>query len=359
MRVVRAFGRQRRESARFVGENHLMARQELYAWWWSRIVEVALGAAPAARLGGAAALRRPAGARRPAHARRPDDVPGLPGDAPRAAGRAGDERHPVSEQPGRASTACSTCWPSRSRWPTAPARSRRPRRRRSPAGSRFEDVELRLSRTRRGRSSATSTSTSSRARSIALVGRSGAGKTTLCNLVARFYDPTEGVDPARRRRPPRHRGRELPPAAGDRRAGRLPVRRHDRREHRLRRPRRDRRGRSSGPREVANADEFIEALPDGYDTLIGERGVKLSGGQRQRLAIARAVLADPRDPHPRRGDQQPRHRERAADPAQPGDPDARPDLVRDRPPPQHDPPRRPDRRPRRRPHRRGRHRTTS
>jgi ATP-binding cassette, subfamily B, bacterial len=128
---------------------------------------------------------------------------------------------------------------------------------------------------------------------VALVGRSGAGKTTVTDLVARFHDPTRG---------------------------RILLNGVDLRDLQLRTYRdllaivqqdvflfdgsvRDNiaYGRSdASDAEVlaaarnANAHEFIERLPDGYETFVGERGVKLSGGQQQRLAIARAFLASPR-----------------------------------------------------------------
>ena len=82
-------------------------------------------------------------------------------------------------------------------------------------------------------------------------------------------------------------------AAGGGPAGQLPLRRDRLREHRVRPA-------GSPPDEVrqaaavARCDDFVEKLPDGYDTVVGERGVKLSGGQRQRVAIARPFLADPR-----------------------------------------------------------------
>jgi ATP-binding cassette subfamily B protein/subfamily B ATP-binding cassette protein MsbA len=127
----------------------------------------------------------------------------------------------------------------------------------------------------------------------ALVGRSGAGKTTLCNLVARFYDPTvgtvalDGVD-LRQIQLDSYRGLLgiveqdvflFDGTIADNIA--YAVSSCDQQEV-------ERAARS------ANAHEFIVGLEDGYDTIIGERGVKLSGGQRQRLAIARAILADPR-----------------------------------------------------------------
>ena len=126
---------------------------------------------------------------------------------------------------------------------------------------------------------------------VALVGPTGVGKTTLSMLIPRFYDVTEGA---------------------------ITIDGHDVRDLTLESLRRQisivlqdvflfhgtvrenilfGRGDASDvdmldAARIANADEFIDQLPDGYDTLIGERGVKLSGGQRQRLAIARAVLRD-------------------------------------------------------------------
>jgi len=126
---------------------------------------------------------------------------------------------------------------------------------------------------------------------VALVGPTGVGKSTLSMLIPRFYDVTEGA---------------------------ITLDGHDVRDLSLESLRRqisivlqevflfhgnvrenilfgspgatDREMVMAA--QIANADEFIDQLPDGYDTMIGERGVKLSGGQRQRLAIARAVLRD-------------------------------------------------------------------
>jgi ATP-binding cassette subfamily B protein/subfamily B ATP-binding cassette protein MsbA len=127
---------------------------------------------------------------------------------------------------------------------------------------------------------------------VALIGRSGSGKTTVTDLVARFHDPSRG---------------------------RVLVNGRDIREFRLRSYREllaivqqdvflfdgsvyeniayGRFGATlrdvKKAAHLANANDFIEKLPEQYDTLIGERGVTLSGGQRQRLSIARALIALP------------------------------------------------------------------
>lgn len=127
---------------------------------------------------------------------------------------------------------------------------------------------------------------------VALVGPSGAGKTTLTDLVARFHDPQQGrillngVD-LRQFRLSGYRSllavvpQEVFLFDGTVRQNIAYGRRGATDAEVIDAARR------------ANADNFILQLPQGYDTLIGERGFKLSGGQRQRLSIARAILADP------------------------------------------------------------------
>lgn len=128
---------------------------------------------------------------------------------------------------------------------------------------------------------------------VAIVGPSGAGKTTLISLVLRFYDPTEGVVEIDGRDLRRVTLRSL-----RRQIGLVPqdvvlFQGTVRDNIAYARPEATR-AEVTHAAQVANAEEFIDALPQGYDTLLGEDGHQLSGGQRQRLAIARAVLADPR-----------------------------------------------------------------
>ncbi|MBC7805899.1 MAG: ABC transporter ATP-binding protein [Akkermansiaceae bacterium] len=128
---------------------------------------------------------------------------------------------------------------------------------------------------------------------IGLVGHSGAGKTTIINLLSRFYDPTEGrilidgqdMKDVKLNDLRRQLGIVLqepflfPGTIADNIAYANPA---------------------ASPEEVmraakaANAHDFVMRFPDGYDTQVGERGVRLSGGERQRLSIARAILHNPR-----------------------------------------------------------------
>jgi ATP-binding cassette subfamily B protein len=290
MRVVRAFGRQKSESARFMGENHFMVRLELYVWWLSRLIELlwefVLPMASVALLlyGGMevidgrlslgdlmmflvylAMLLGPLAALGVSvtelqnHLSGFDRILDLLTEPLEMAACRGTRVLSKKAVQGRITLkGVSFAYPATERLVL-----------------RDTNLEVQPGET------------------IALVGRSGAGKTTLCNLIARFYDPSHGtiaLDGLDLREVDIASYRKLLGiveqdvflfdgtvseniAYGDRLATRDAVMQAAR---------------------AANAVEFIDQLPAGFDTLIGERGVRLSGGQRQRLAIARAVLANPR-----------------------------------------------------------------
>lgn len=290
MRIVRAFGRQRSESTRFLRNNHLMNRQELRAWWTMRSVELAwellipLSSAALLWYGGRQVLMgqlslgdlmmflvyllmllEPLAVLAESTTSLQTSLAGL------------DRVLDLLHEPREMSTEASTRRLIKSHvrgdielhnvWFRYPGSER----------DTLHDISIKVHA----------------GETIALVGPSGSGKTTLCNLVARFFDPTKG---------------------------RILLDGRDIREFDLEDYRRllgiveqdvflfdgtiaenigyGRRDITPADIEqaarIANAEEFILQWPDGYDTVIGERGVKLSGGQRQRIAIARAVLADPK-----------------------------------------------------------------
>src|SRR4029077_631840 len=287
MRIVRAFSRQKRETARFTTENNLMARQELYAWWWMRSVEMTWEALiPTASAGllfyggwqvldgrmtigdlmmflvYLLMLLEPLATLAQSATQFQNSLSGLdrvldlleePREMPTTPGARTVDRHSIA---GRISFEDVTF--------TYPGGD-------APA---LHNISLSVPA----------------GQTVALVGPSGAGKTTLTNLVARFYDPDAGrvtLD-----------GRDLREYDVESFRSLLGIVEHDgflfdgTIAQNIAYARRDASTEDiRAAAEAANAAEFIDRMADGMQTLIGERGVRLSGGQRQRLAIARAILA--------------------------------------------------------------------
>ena len=290
MRIVRAFSRQKREAVRFSEENNLMARQELYAWWWMRVVEmvwetlIPIASAGLLFYGGSRVisghmsigslmmflvyllmLLEPLATLASSATQFQNSLSGLD----RILDLLGEPREmestPDSIRADRSSIHGDMA---------------------------FEDVTFLYPGTQAAALNDVLLNVKA-GQTIALVGPSGAGKTTLCNLVARFYDPTQGrvtLD-----------GRDLRDYDVETFRALLGVVEQDVflfdgtiAENIAYSRKQATSAEIRGAAEVANALEFIDRLPNGMNSLIGERGVRLSGGQRQRLAIARAVLADPK-----------------------------------------------------------------
>lgn len=290
IRIVRTYGRERSETHRYVSGNHFMARQQLFVWWWTRVVEliwdviIPLSSITLLIYGGTQVLQGrltigdvtmflvyltmllgPIETLANSATTFQNNLAGL------------DRVLDLLKEPLETSH-------------TPPTRSLEPGA--VQGRIEFRDVTFQYPAAREPAVEQINL-VMEPGTVVALVGRSGAGKTTLCNLVARFYDPTAGsltLDGVDLRELPVEDYRQLlgiveqdvflfDGTIGDN-IGYA--------------------SRQATPEQIraaalaANADEFIQELEKGYDTLIGERGVRLSGGQRQRLAIARALLANPR-----------------------------------------------------------------
>ena len=290
IRVVRSFGRSRGEVARYTRGNHLMTRQEMHVWWWSRLTEISwelvIPIASAALLvyGGTQVLEGSI----------------TVGDLVMFLTYLVLLLGPI-ETLASSATAFQTNLAGLDRTlDLLEEPVELPDREHAfdlSASQTTGQLELRnVSFTYPGSEQDVLKGISFTARPgelVAFIGASGAGKTTLCNLIARFYDPSEGsilLD-----------GRDLRDIRLQRYRSLLGMVEQDVflfdgtiRENIAF----GQKGASNeeiiAASDAANATAFIEETPLGFDTIIGERGVRLSGGQRQRLAIARAILADPR-----------------------------------------------------------------
>lgn len=290
MRVVRAFGRQKTETARIMTENHLMARQELDAWWWNRTIEI-IWQTMIPLVTGILMLY---GGYRVIHGHltvgdlmmfvvyllmllEPLAVIAESSASLQNGLSALDRILDLLEEPQE----------FQSQTQSQPLIREDIRGRLS-----FEEVCFQYQS--EGAFALQDISfVAEPGQMIALVGHSGAGKTTLCNLVARFFDPTSGTISCD--------GQDLKTFDVEQYRSLLGIVEQDVflfdgtvNENISYSVRSATLQQIEQAAEVANATEFIHQLPQGFETVIGERGVKLSGGQRQRLAIARAVLADPR-----------------------------------------------------------------
>ncbi len=290
IRVVRTFARRRSESARFVREGDFLVRQQLYTWWWTRTIEliwevvIPLASTGLLLYGGYQIVQAELTLGELMMflvylTMLLDPLATLAGSAVTFQTNlaALDRVLDVMEQDGEFPENPKAVFLDRQA--TRGAVSIRGVSFAYPKTDRqvLHEVDLEVQP----------------GETVALVGRSGSGKTTLTNLIARFYDPTSGsihvdghdlrdVDPQSYRRMLGIVEQDVFLFDGSIRENILYARRRASDEEMI------------AAAQAAAADEFISSLPDGYDTLIGERGFKLSGGQRQRIAIARAILADPK-----------------------------------------------------------------